>query len=140
MQQVTLPPLSPERARWRRWAARSERHRATYGRWLPLLPREPCWERRPTRVNVRAEHSVDAEREIVRPYVAAYLGEGEAVTGTSEQSEARHPDPVSATFGGWLDHVLACDDCHRTPARHCYHGERLADRHREATSAARPQR
>lgn len=75
MQQVTLPPLSPERARWRRWAARSERHRVTYGRWLPLLPREPCWEPPRTHVNVRTEHPEQAERDLVRPYVTAYLGQ-----------------------------------------------------------------
>ncbi len=76
MRQVTPPPLSPERARWRRWAARSARHRATHGRWLPLLPREPCWEPPRTHVNAHAEYPPPhAERDIVRPYVAAYLGE-----------------------------------------------------------------
>lgn len=75
MRPVTWPPLSPERARWRRWAARSERHRATHGRWLPLLPREPCWEPRRVRATVPAEYPVQAERDLVRPYVTAYLGE-----------------------------------------------------------------
>jgi hypothetical protein len=75
VRQVTVPSLSPERGRWRRWAARSERHRATHGRWLPMLPREPCWERARPHRNVCTEEPVHAERELVRPYVAAYLRE-----------------------------------------------------------------
>ncbi|QFQ98209.1 hypothetical protein F9278_20615 [Streptomyces phaeolivaceus] len=75
MRQLTLPRLNPERARWRRWAARAERYRAMYGRWLPLLPREPCWNPPRSHVNPRAEHPEHAERDLVRPYVAAHLGE-----------------------------------------------------------------
>ncbi|QFQ98210.1 hypothetical protein F9278_20620 [Streptomyces phaeolivaceus] len=50
------------------------------------------------------------------------------------------PAPVRATFDAWLDHVLVCDDCRRTPARHCYHATRLDDRHHEAMVAARASR
>lgn len=71
--------LSPYQARWRRWAARSERYLATYGRWLPLPSREPCWERRPKKAPVRAVPPDDLdldEGDMVRAYVRAYLGEG----------------------------------------------------------------
>lgn len=69
--------LSPERGRWRRWAARAERHRVMHGRSLPLLPREPCWERRrPVAVLLDDpdDFGVD-EGDIVRAYVTAYLDE-----------------------------------------------------------------
>jgi hypothetical protein len=67
------PPLpNPHRARWRRWSARSERHRAEHGRWLPFLAREPCWESPPA----RTEHLKDVDvGDIVRPYVTAHLCE-----------------------------------------------------------------
>ncbi|WP_200305827.1 hypothetical protein [Streptomyces adelaidensis] len=66
--------MSPHRARWRRWAAASARHRATYGRWLPLLPREPCWERAPARAVPPDGLDMD-EGDIVRAYVTAYTCE-----------------------------------------------------------------
>jgi len=63
--------LSPHQARWRRWSARSRRHRAEHGRWLPLLAREPCWERPPaTTKRVRDVYADVAD--LVRPYVTAY--------------------------------------------------------------------
>jgi hypothetical protein len=66
--------MSPYRGRWRRWAARAERYRAAYGRWLPMPHREPCWERRP-----KPDHGPDLgagdEGDLVRAYVTAYLGE-----------------------------------------------------------------
>ena len=74
---------SPYRGRWRRWAARAERYRVTYGRWLPFPPCEPCWERRPVRAApVRAVLmggpyvGEEDEGGLVRAYVTAYLGEG----------------------------------------------------------------
>ncbi|MGW0712511.1 hypothetical protein ACWD4G_42385 [Streptomyces sp. NPDC002643] len=80
MRQLTLPlalpappppslSLNPERARWRRWAARAAHQWAAHGRWLPHVPREPCWEPRPPQPDVHAE------RDLVRPYVTAYLSE-----------------------------------------------------------------
>ncbi|WP_155055722.1 hypothetical protein [Streptomyces blattellae] len=69
------PPLpNPHDARWRRWSARSRRHRAEHGRWLPPLAREPCWETPPARAAHRENAYVDV-RDIVRPYVTAYLRE-----------------------------------------------------------------
>ncbi|MFE7840109.1 hypothetical protein ACFU53_29845 [Streptomyces sp. NPDC057474] len=72
--------LSPYRGRWRRWAARAERYRATCGRWLAFPPREPCWEARP-----KPDYGLDLDEEdeedagdagdLVRAYVTAYLGE-----------------------------------------------------------------
>ncbi|MBZ3908124.1 hypothetical protein [Streptomyces griseiscabiei] len=53
-------------------------------------------------------------------------------------TESHEPDPVSATFHTWLDHVLACVRCRRTPARHCYDSAGLGDRHRTAARAVRP--
>jgi hypothetical protein len=50
------------------------------------------------------------------------------------------PDPVRATFNAWLDHVLTCDGGCRVRSRHCYHSERLGERHREATRGARTRR
>ncbi|BBC35352.1 hypothetical protein SGFS_066460 [Streptomyces graminofaciens] len=64
-----MPELNPARARWRRWARYWEKHR----RWLPLLPREPCWER-PAPPAVEQLEYLD-EEDIVRPYVTAYLRE-----------------------------------------------------------------
>lgn len=71
----TWPPLpSPHHARWRRWSARSQRHRAEHGRWLPLLAREPCWESPPARPKHLEDVYVDVA-DIVRPYVTASLCE-----------------------------------------------------------------
>lgn len=65
--------LSPYRGRWRRWAARAERYRATYGRWLPFPRREPCWGESPPKPGHVDDEA--AERDLVRAYVTAYLGE-----------------------------------------------------------------
>lgn len=80
---MSAAALSPYRGRWRRWAARAERYRATYGRWLPFPPREPCWERRSMRAAPVRSVFMDGphvdegdEGGLVRAYVTAYLGEG----------------------------------------------------------------
>jgi hypothetical protein len=70
---VNAAALSPYRGRWRRWAARAERYRATYGRWLPVPRREPCWGEPPPQPGHVDDEA--AERDLVRAYVTAYLGE-----------------------------------------------------------------
>jgi hypothetical protein len=70
-----VPELSPHQARWRRWAARAARRWAARGRSLPLLAREACWERPLTRAERPQAPERNATREVVRPYVAAHLGD-----------------------------------------------------------------
>lgn len=74
---MTAATLSPYRGRWRRWAARAKRYRTTYGRWLPMPPREPCWERRPQPDYglYPAEGDKGDERDLVRAYVTTYPSE-----------------------------------------------------------------
>ena len=67
------------------------------------------------------------------------MGVSEEPERPQPQNPAPNPDPARATFSAWLDHALTCHYCRHAPARHCYHSERLGDRHREATRAARPQ-
>ncbi|WNZ10724.1 hypothetical protein [Streptomyces sp. 11x1] len=126
-----MPELSPHRARWRRWAAQAARSWAARGRPLPLLAREACWERPLTRAERPQAPEGDATRDIVRSYVAAYLGD-ERAGGVSERAE----ELVMGAFQRWLDPVAGCVDVCHDRARRCYDAERLGDRYREAKRAA----
>jgi hypothetical protein len=70
---VNAAGLSPYRGRWRRWAARAERYRAAYGRWLPFPRPDRCWGQSPPQPGPAEDEA--AERDLVRAYVTAYLGE-----------------------------------------------------------------
>lgn len=45
---------------------------------MPLLAQDACWERALTWAEQPQAAEEDVERDIVRPYVAAYLGEERA--------------------------------------------------------------